>query len=305
MPATFNLELIPGQHVALDTTIASDELDMARMEDGTTVDGVFWGKLDIVHNGDEHHMEFSGTRVVNAEEMPPDLIVDSRVMAKLSSVTRPATARCHLSLLAPSQQYCDVVLSFSPLWKIGVTWPPAELIGENKVKYFLRVHPGGAVEHFESTITATSLYYEAIPEPGMLDPVEFIAPRNGFAMAYRDFVPHLLTVMDQLGLSLHARTSFINNNLAYFSQYKNIAYRFMSPSKVAAAIDISVTAENCVFTRLFLMIRGLSEEQMGSFADAGEKEAIARNWREYINWSESSKDPTQFRVLELSLFDVT
>lgn len=63
MPATFNLELVPGQTVALDTTISSDELDMARMEDGTTVDGIFWGKLEIVHNGDEHNMEFSGTRI--------------------------------------------------------------------------------------------------------------------------------------------------------------------------------------------------------------------------------------------------
>jgi len=305
MPATFNLELIPGQHVALDTTITSDELDMARMEDGTTVDGVFWGKLDIVHNGDDHRMEFSGTRVANAEEVPQDLIVDSKVIARLASATQPATARCHLSLLAPTQQYCDVTLSFSPLWKIGVTWPPPEQIDDNKVKYFLRVHPGGAVEHFESNLTTTSLYYEAIPEPGMLDPNEFVAPRNAFAMPYRDFIPHLIHVLDQLGLSLHARTNFINNNLAYFSLHRNIAYRFMSPGKIAAAVDISVTADNCVFTRLFLMIRGLSEDEMGLFSDSGEKEANSVNWREHINWSENSKAVDHFRVLEISLIDVT
>ena len=49
----------------------------------------------------------------------------------------------------------------------------------------------------------------ARPEPGMLDPTEFIAPRNGFAMSFRDFVPHLMRVLDQLGMSLFARTSFI------------------------------------------------------------------------------------------------
>lgn len=43
----------------------------------------------------------------------------------------------------------------------------------------------------------------------MLDPTEFIAPRNGFAMSFRDFVPHLMRVLDQLGMSLFARTSFI------------------------------------------------------------------------------------------------
>ena len=43
----------------------------------------------------------------------------------------------------------------------------------------------------------------------MLDPHEFIAPRNGFAMSFRDFLPHISRVLDQLGLSLQARTNFI------------------------------------------------------------------------------------------------
>lgn len=79
----------------------------------------------------------------------------------------------------------------------------------------------------------------------------------------------------------------------------------MSPSKIAAAIDISVTAENCVFTRLFLMFRGVSEEEMSLFSGAGEKEAIAANWREVTGWSELSKDAGHFRVLETSVLEVT
>lgn len=43
----------------------------------------------------------------------------------------------------------------------------------------------------------------------MVDPNEFIAPRNGFAMSFRDFISHLMNVLDQLGMSLHARTNFI------------------------------------------------------------------------------------------------
>ncbi|KAH9900974.1 hypothetical protein C8Q73DRAFT_742685 [Cubamyces lactineus] len=305
MPATFSLELMPGQHVALDTTITSDELDMARMEDGTTVDGSFWGKLDIVHDGDVHKMEFSGTRIQNTENVSTDLIVDSRVINKLAVAAKPATARCHLGILAPQQQYCEVILSFSPFWRLGVSWPPAEPVEENKVKYFLRVHPGGALEHFETEITATSIYYEAIPEPGMLDPQEFISPRNGFAMTFRDFMPHLTRVLDQLGMSLYARTNFINNNMSAFSAHRNIAYRFMAPHKIASAIDISVTVENCVFTRLFLMFRGVTDDELNMFAGAGEKEANQANWRDRIGWSELSKDPTQFRVLETSVLEVT
>jgi hypothetical protein len=231
MPATFNLELIPGQHVALDTTVSSDELDMARMEDGTMVDGMFWGKLDIVHSGDTHKMEFSGTRL-NNHEYSPDFMFDSRVMTKLAVAAKPTTAKCHLSILAPAIQYCDVFLTPSTYWRLGMTWPPAENVGENKVKYFLRVHPGGALEHFESTVVTTALYYEAMygnstsfvysfdnaffprrPDPIMVDPNDYVAPRNGFAMSLRDFIPHLMNVLDQLGMSIHARTNFIKYDI--------------------------------------------------------------------------------------------
>nr|GAT53192.1 predicted protein [Mycena chlorophos] len=305
MPATFNLELVPGQHVALDVMVNSDELDMARMEDGTMVDGMFWGKLDIVHQGDNHKMEFSGTRLANDANYTPDFLFDSRVMTKLAVAAKPTTAKCSLSVLSPAVQYCDIMLTFSPLWKIGTTWPPAETLSENKVKYFLRVHPGGALEHFESEMVSTSLYYEAMPDPGMVDPNDYIAPRNGYAMSFRDFVPHLMNVLDQLGMSLHARTNFINNNLSSFSAHKNIAYRFLSPSRVAAAIDISVTHDPCIFTRLFLIFRGLNDDEVGIFAGAGEKEANTANWREIVGWSEECKDPTMFRLLETSVLEVT
>ena len=172
--------------------------------------------------------------------------------------------------------------------------------------------------------SSVHLFTYVSPEPGMLDPQEFIAPRNGFAMSFRDFVPHLMRVLDQLGMSLFARTTFIksvmfplfrppnplltsslhSNNMAAFSAHRNIAYRFMSPSKIAAAIDISVTVENCVFTRLFLMFRGVTDDELGLFSGAGEKEANAMNWREVVGWSELSKDQTHFRVLETSVLEV-
>lgn len=161
MPATFKLELNPGQTVAIDTTITSDDLDMSKTEDGTVVDGAFWGKLDIVHSGDEHTMVFSGTRMRD-ESLGSDFFFDSRVMGKLAVASKPTVAKFHLTVMSPQQQYCDISLSLAPMWKLGVTWPPAEPINESKVKYFLRVHPGGALEHFESDIVVTALYYEAL-----------------------------------------------------------------------------------------------------------------------------------------------
>lgn len=105
-------------------------------------------------------------------------------------------------------------------------------------------------------------------------------------------------------LTVRARSP-CSNNMSTFAQHRNLAYRFLSPSKIAAAIDISVTAENCVFTRLFLMFRGVSDDEMAAFEGRGEKEANQVNWREKIGWSELSKDPTQFRVLETSILELT
>ena len=45
----------------------------------------------------------------------------------------------------------------------------------------------------------------------MLNPLEFIAPRNSFAMPLRDFLMHIIGVLDQLGLSIQARTNFIKS----------------------------------------------------------------------------------------------
>ena len=47
------------------------------------------------------------------------------------------------------------------------------------------------------------------PDASMVEPNNFIGPRNGFAMSFRDFISHLMNVLDQLGMSMHARTTFI------------------------------------------------------------------------------------------------
>lgn len=89
-----------------------------------------------------------------------------------------------------------------------------------------------------------------------------------------------------------------------FAAHKNIAYRFLPASRVAAAIDISVNIDPCYFTRLFLIFRGLSDEDVGLFTNAGQTEASSVDWRQVIGWSEKSKDATLFRVLETSVFEV-
>ena len=93
--------------------------------------------------------------------------------------------------------------------------------------------------------------------------------------------------------------------MAAFSAHKNIAFRFMSPSRLSSAIDLQVTLDPCVYTRLFLMFRGVSDEEMVDFAAAGEKEAINHNWRDAVGWTEAANDSSQFRVMEVSVLEVS
>lgn len=125
-----------------------------------------------------------------------------------------------------------------------------------------------------------------------------------FPFTHAQTLSSILVTLPLLPVS-HKAFPFNSSNLASFAQHKNIAYRFLNPTKVASAIDISVSADPCVFTRLFLIYRGLTDDELGMFSAAGEKEANAVNWREIVGWLEDSKDPSLFRVLETSVLEVT
>ena len=45
---------------------------------------------------------------------------------------------------------------------MGTSWPTAEPIDEGKFKFFFRVNPGGALEHFETETVTTAIYYEVM-----------------------------------------------------------------------------------------------------------------------------------------------
>ena len=80
--------------------------------------------------------------------------------------------------------------------------------------------------------------------------------------------------------------------------HENIAYRFMSPGRLASAVDISINHDPCLWSRIFLMWRGISEQELVTFQSLGasDKEALIYNWREHIGWSEAHDDKSQFRV---------
>lgn len=52
------------------------------------------------------------------------------------------------------------------------------------------------------------------------------------------------------------------------------------------------------------MFRGLTDDAVQDFSGAGLVEANNTDWRVAIGWTEGSRDPTLFRVLEVSVLEL-
>jgi len=58
------------------------------------------------------------------------------------------------------------------------------------------------------------------------------------------------------------------------------------------------------FAKISRLFTGVSDEEMGHFAGAGEKEASEKNWKAVINWDDASRD-TSVRIVRRLLFIYT
>jgi hypothetical protein len=79
----------------------------------------------------------------------------------------------------------------------------------------------------------------------------------------------------------------------------------MSPARLTAAIDLAVSLENVAWTRLFLLFKGVSDEEMDDYAGSGEKEAMQYNWKDIVGWTEHCRDQTMVRIFETGIMDCT
>jgi hypothetical protein len=76
----------------------------------------------------------------------------------------------------------------------------------------------------------------------------------------------------------------------------------MQPNRLSAAIDLQVMVDPCVFRRIFLMWRGVTDEEMPIFVGAGEKEAAKKNWKAAIGLQEGP-DMQSLRVIDTSIME--
>lgn len=137
---------------------------------------------------------------------------------------------------------------------------------------------------------------------------KFITPSNGFALPLQAFLIHISKALDALGLSLRARSNFVSANYPSFAAHAYIAYRFMSPKSINRAIELSISRSDVgiAWTRLFFMWRGIASDEVFVRAGAGEKAAVAKDWREVVEVGKGDVDDQDaLSVFEVSVIECT
>lgn len=77
----------------------------------------------------------------------------------------------------------------------------------------------------------------------------------------------------------------------------------MPPERLDAAIKLAVTTEPVTYTRIFLMWRGVTDDELPVFSTSGEKEAAEKDWKGMLGIEDEVPDTTGFRVLETSIME--
>ncbi|KAG8984071.1 hypothetical protein FRB94_007793 [Tulasnella sp. JGI-2019a] len=315
MPCEFDLEISPGRRVALSTVCSSDALDMSRSDDGSIVSGKFWGCLKITHDFGAspspglHEISFTGTH--NPSAGPPSISLPIESASMLvedhnAAIKRPSTLKSFIMVKPLKDVYFDLAVGFSPMWRMTGSWPPAEEVEEHKSKWFVRASPSGAMEHFRSGVFVDRLFYEATPDVSSMPLHKFISPSNSFALPLLSFLVHISKVLESLGLPLDARSNFIASNHSSFARHPYIAYRFMPPKSINRAIELSINkTDSIVWTRLFFMWRGISNDEVFLRAGSGEKAAANKDWREVVELKGDVDDKDALGVLEVSVIECT
>jgi hypothetical protein len=134
--------------------------DVFRVNDFTRIEGSFYPPR---LTRKEHDTPLGGAKVVDGKYPPPDFSIAPRVMATNTEAVRSNVARCHVSISSPQETDCEITLQFSRLWLIGTSYPAADNMKGNRMKWQVKLMAGsGLIQGLTSKELCSSLYYEAM-----------------------------------------------------------------------------------------------------------------------------------------------
>ncbi|KAI0719183.1 hypothetical protein C8T65DRAFT_736878 [Cerioporus squamosus] len=262
---------------------------------------------------------------------PP--LCDNRTLGQLGVhqndflyVTLPQRGGKPVIYLFPPTSIPDVTVSVRlvPQWNFSHIYPVSDIKsladGKHTVTWSVSASPSGALVEKSTGLELSYLFWEALskvdarPSPplspvalnGVTTAVEHFDPAlpslepsspTAVILPFTHLLPYLDSVLKSLTLHVAARNDFIAYWLPALSKKPYVAMRFLPQAAYERAAALEVIPAPDVVTRVFMLFRGVAEDEIGEWCEAHER-AGRVNWVDVVGVTPRALDMNRFRVLE-------
>jgi hypothetical protein len=128
-----------------------------------------------------------------------------------------------------------------------------------------------------------------------------INPSNAYVVSQRGFQSHLSTQFYRIGVGLQVAVNFMDTHMETLEMYESIAYRLLTQEESARIAELSVGLPNCVFNCVYVLIQGLSAEDVQKHKWKAVEESEDMNWVAVVGYQDQFKETQHNGVLELAM----
>ncbi|RXW11895.1 hypothetical protein EST38_g13961 [Candolleomyces aberdarensis] len=243
--------------------------------------------------------------------------------AMIHLVLRQRGGKPVIYLYPPSATRVSTKLSLVPEWEFSAIYPvvPAKTTPQGQeLEWVVDASPNGTLKEVNTDLEVSYLYWEAEtnthnllsppPSPSLIPTSnvdETFVPnratlnaKNSVLLEVKKITPYLDTSLKALGLHVEARTSFITYWLPSILKHKHVALRFLPQSAYERAAPLNLDPTPDVVARIFMLFKGVEEEDLEIWAEASEKTRIAVDfWKDVVGVDvDRLQDASLFRVIE-------
>ncbi|KAL7424614.1 hypothetical protein Q5752_000298 [Cryptotrichosporon argae] len=305
---SYTVESTAGKTTEMTATLSAPDLAKG------PAPGEYLGTLSV--DASTFAQRFAG-RQLGPNEVLTKFVVHDKNTARL--LFRPRAVRPRVDMLFPEEQSMEVTLSVAD-WTVTTAYPMTALVPDGarqKLRWFLRVKPGGAVEDLLTGTEASGLFVEMVPAPkprpatavdpnGPLIPAwPDIRPLNAWCLPQTIFVPHIDRILQSLGLPAESRTAMITAWLPGITRHKHIAYRILSKDQLAPSSALTIIPPPQALIRVFVLFRGVPDAELKDWESRGVVHAeMGLDWRDAVGYTPAMADESLFRVVEYGAMEV-
>ena len=221
-----------------------------------------------------------------------------------------------------------VAVRLVPQWSFTHVYPLASVKGlehgMQQITWSVSAQPDGALKEISTGLDLSYLFWEADsqfcpPSTPPLTPIEeqctlhtykekfdpsspVLSPETPTTvlLPFSDLLPYLDGALKALTLHTSARNDFITYWLPKLSKRPYVALRFLPQPAYERAAPLDVSPAPDVVTRVFMLFRGIAEEDVGEWKDARARV----DWVDVVGVSPAAQDRSLFRVLEWGAMEV-